>query len=82
MKRLRIERQTVCRKSTSDLSESTYPSVGIEIHVKIVLGNFPGGLVVENLPSNAGDMGSVPGPGRSHMTWSNEVCAQLPSPRT
>ena len=28
---------------------------------------FPGGSVVKNLPANAGDMGSSPGPGRSHM---------------
>ena len=32
---------------------------------------FPGGTVVKNLPANAGDMGSRPGPGRSHMAWSN-----------
>ena len=32
---------------------------------------FPGGPVVKNLPTNAGDMGSIPGPGRSHMQWSN-----------
>ena len=28
---------------------------------------FPGGSVVKNPPSNAGHMGSIPGPGRSHM---------------
>ena len=28
---------------------------------------FPGGAVITNLPANAGDMGSSPGPGRSHM---------------
>ena len=28
---------------------------------------FPGGTVVKNPPANAGDMGSFPGPGRSHM---------------
>ena len=28
---------------------------------------FPGGAVVKNLPANAGDMDSSPGPGRSHM---------------
>ena len=33
--------------------------------------DFPGGTVVKNPPANAGDMGSIPGPGRSHMTWSN-----------
>ena len=32
---------------------------------------FPGGAVVENLPANAGDTGSSPGLGRSHMTRSN-----------
>ena len=32
---------------------------------------FPGGAVVKNPPANAGDMGSSPGPGRSHMPWSN-----------
>ena len=32
---------------------------------------FPGGAVVENLPANAGDTGSSPGLGRSHMPWSD-----------
>ena len=33
------------------------------------IGNgFPGGSVVKNLSANAG---SVPDPGRSHMSWSN-----------
>ena len=34
-----------------------------------------GGAVVENLPANAGDMGSSPGLGRSHMpqsSWAHE----------
>ena len=35
-----------------------------------VLG-FPGGAVVESLPANAGDTGSSPGLGRSHMPRSN-----------
>ena len=34
-------------------------------------GDFPGGEVVKNLPANAGDTGSSPGSGRSHMPWSN-----------
>ena len=25
--------------------------------------------MVKNLPANAGDTGSIPGPGRSHMLW-------------
>ena len=32
---------------------------------------FPGGPVVKNLLANAGDMGSIPGPGRFHMPWGN-----------
>ena len=36
---------------------------------------FLGGAVVESLPANAGDMGSSPGLGRSHMPqscWAHE----------
>ena len=33
--------------------------------------DFPGGTVVKNPPANAGDMGSSPGPGRSHMPRRN-----------
>ena len=29
--------------------------------------DFPGGLVIKNLPANAGNTGSIPGPGRLHM---------------
>ena len=32
---------------------------------------FPGGTVVKNPPANAGDTSLSPGPGRSHMPWSN-----------
>ena len=32
---------------------------------------FPGGAVVENLPAKAGDTGSSPGLGRSHMPRSD-----------
>ena len=34
-------------------------------------GGFPGGAVVENLPASAGDTGSSPGLGGSHMLRSN-----------
>ena len=36
---------------------------------------FPGGAVVESPPADAGDAGSCPGPGRSHMPrsgWARE----------
>ena len=41
------------------------------MNVKELNWGFPGGAVVENLPANAGDMGSSPGLGRSHMPRSN-----------
>ena len=40
-------------------------------NVKRYSQDFPGGAVVKNPPANAGDMGLSPGPGRSHMPWSN-----------
>ena len=33
--------------------------------------DFPGGAAVKNPPANAGDTGSSPGSGRSHMPQSN-----------
>ena len=33
--------------------------------VPIVFGSFPGGSVVKSMPANAGDVGSIPGSGRS-----------------
>ena len=33
--------------------------------------DFPGGTVVKNPPANAGDLGSSPFPGRSHLPQSN-----------
>ena len=41
------------------------------IYIKRVSGGFPGGAVGENVPANAGDVGSSPGLGRSHMPRSN-----------
>ena len=40
-----------------------------------MIRGFPGGAVVESLPANAGDTGSSPGLGRSHMPrsdWARE----------
>ena len=33
--------------------------------------DFPDGSMVKNLPANAGDMGLIPGPGRSRMPRNN-----------
>ena len=43
----------------------------INFKSKMLQEGFLGGAVVKNLPANAGDTGSIPGPGRSHMPWSN-----------
>ena len=48
----------------------THKEGGIS-HYKFLGRGFPGGAVVENLPANAGDTGSSPGLGRSHMPRSN-----------
>ena len=40
---------------------------------RVVLG-FPGGSVVKSLPAKAGDLGLIPGLGRSHVPQSNEIC--------
>ena len=42
---------------------------------KTSLRGFPGGSAVKNPPANAGDMGSISGPGRSHMPQSSEAHA-------
>ena len=39
----------------------------IKMVKRYILPGFSGGAVVENLPANAGDTGSSPGLGRSHM---------------
>ena len=35
---------------------------------------FSGGPMVKNMPSNAGDMGSIPDLGRFHMLPDNKAC--------
>ena len=53
----------VCRRNKIS------PSVSLQCIylLRIAPQGFPGGAVVENLPANAGDTGSSPGLGRSHM---------------
>ena len=43
----------------------------IKADKRLLSRDFPGGTVVKNPPANAGDTGSSPGPGRSHMLQSN-----------
>ena len=39
--------------------------------LKITNLGFPGGSLVKNPPTSAGDEGSVLDPGRPHILWSN-----------
>ena len=57
--------------STSNTSKNCLKAKDVLNSNITVVQGFPGGAVVENLPANAGDMGSSPGPGRSHMPRSN-----------
>ena len=52
------------------MGQQAYPSF-LGRYLKSLRLGFPGGTVVKNPPANAGDMGSTPGPGRSHMPRSN-----------
>ena len=38
--------------------------------IKIYFSGFPGGSAVKNPPTNAGDLGLIPGLGGSHRPWS------------
>ena len=49
---------------------SSYCSLFLQSR-KIWVLDFPGGAMGKNPPANAGDIGSRPGPGRSHMLRSN-----------
>ena len=50
--------------------------------LKTGAGGVAGGPMVKNLPCNAGDMGSIPGLGRSHMPPVNRArVPQLLRPR-
>ena len=58
-------------------AKKCYPSIELLLHFcqKSAGQDFAGGTVVKNPPANAGDTGSIPGPGRSHMPRSNWACA-------
>ena len=57
------------------MSSPFFPySLNLELNIvvkKLDSRDFPGGTVVKYPPANAGDTGSSPGPGRSHMLQSN-----------
>ena len=41
------------------------------LNKKLLVSDFPDGTVVKNPPTNAGDVGLIPGLGRFHMLWGN-----------
>ena len=57
----------ICRQFPSSFQMNTHQRVRIK---KLPKG-FPGGAVVENPPAGAGDTGSSPGLGGSHMPRSD-----------
>ena len=48
-----------------------YRFVGYSLQIEAKMEAFPGSPVVKNPPANAGDRGSLPGPGRFHMLQGN-----------
>ena len=71
---LEVEPSNQCFNKLSTLAallESWECVVGIFGEFKKYIRDFPGGTVVKNPPAYARDTGLSPGPGRSHMPWSN-----------
>ena len=47
-----------------------FKKLTVTLVIHSLIQDFPGGAVVESPPANAGDTGSSPGLGGSHMPWS------------
>ena len=52
------------------MTKRTTTGKRLNVAIKRHRVGLPGGAVVENPPAIAGDTGSSPGPGRSHVLWS------------
>ena len=59
---LKMQKEKNCQLRILYLAKLSFKNKG---------GGFPGGAVVKSPPANAGDSGSSPAPGRSHMPQSN-----------
>ena len=70
--------------SFTALGPDTIPGCELRSHELLLVAKyeknkgFPGGSVVKNPPINAGDTGSIPGSGRTHVPWSYR--ASVPQP--
>ena len=74
MKKLRLkEVQWLAQDNTAskDLTQAASHDCLQSVNQEHTTRDLPGGAVVKNPPANAGDMGSSPGTGRSHMPRSN-----------
>ena len=58
-------------KNPQKTKKKTKDNCHVNTTLKTHQQGFPGGAVVENPPANAGDTGSSPGLGRSHMPRSD-----------
>ena len=62
----------------SILPKVTYCQIQFNvISIKIPKADFPGGLVVKNLPTSVGDTGLIPRPGRFYVPRDNWAHAPL-----
>ena len=62
---------------TRQSGHSSYTTAPLKLSVL----DFPGGPVVGNLPANAGDTGSIPDPGRFHVSKILQLSEPAESPR-
>ena len=61
----------LCGMSSPRAQEATHKLEYRETNVIDKVGIFPGGSAVKKSPASVGDMGSIPGLGRSHMLRSS-----------
>ena len=64
-------KSTYTNKSYFYTQKTHYPNNKLNNPCNNSNRDFPGGTGGKNLPANTRDMGSSPGPGRSHMPQSN-----------
>ena len=64
MSRLFYGGRIVLKKNGAGTSEHPLKRMKLDSSNSTQFKGFPGGSVVKNLPANAGDVGSIPGPGR------------------